>query len=62
MLGVPASTGRARAGQYDDAGNMIYQEDKEKSLQKRIDFDSNNRIRQVTDGANEIVGQYDYDD
>jgi RHS repeat-associated protein len=48
---------------YDAAGNMIYQADRVKNRQKSMEYDSNNRIREVLDPAtNAISGQYWYDD
>ncbi len=49
--------------QYDAAGNMIRQSDNSKNLIKEMQYDSNNRIRTVTNPSNgETVGRYWYDD
>jgi RHS repeat-associated protein len=43
-------------------GNMIYQEHTENDLIKNISYDSENRITKVTDGGENTVGEYFYDD
>jgi len=49
--------------QYDSAGNMIRQADNYKNLIKEMQYDSNNRIKTVTNPSNgETVGRYWYDD
>gem|GEM_PF-834735 len=48
--------------EYDASGNMIHQHDAQKSKSKTMDYDASNRIRKVTDGTNQVVGEYYYDD
>ncbi len=47
---------------YDANGNMIYQENTEKSLLKTISYDSSNRIKEIKDKYNNTIGKYSYDD
>ncbi|MBN2160742.1 MAG: hypothetical protein JW807_15235 [Spirochaetes bacterium] len=49
--------------EYDAAGNMTYQRDREKNMAKRMAYDSLNRIRLATDpDTGEELGRYDYDE
>ncbi|WP_232616678.1 RHS repeat-associated core domain-containing protein [Leptospira weilii] len=48
--------------QYDASGNLIRQRDNAKDLTKRIQVDSQDRITQIQDGNNAILGSYWYDE
>ncbi|MDI7237873.1 RHS repeat-associated core domain-containing protein [Leptospira santarosai] len=48
--------------QYDANGNLTRQRDNVKDLTKRIQVDSQDRITQIQDGNNAILGSYWYDD
>ncbi|ASV12352.1 RHS repeat domain-containing protein [Leptospira santarosai] len=48
--------------QYDANGNLTRQRDNVKDLTKRISVDSQDRITQIQDGNNAILGSYWYDD
>ncbi|WP_232422267.1 SpvB/TcaC N-terminal domain-containing protein [Leptospira interrogans] len=48
--------------QYDASGNLTRQRDNAKDLTKRISVDSQDRITQIQDGNNAILGNYWYDD
>ncbi|WP_052603709.1 RHS repeat-associated core domain-containing protein, partial [Leptospira santarosai] len=48
--------------QYDANGNLTRQRDNAKDLTKRIQVDSQDRITQIQDGNNAILGSYWYDD
>jgi len=47
---------------YDTAGNMITRNDLSKSDVKNMEYDSENRIKEVTDGSGNFIGKYWYDD
>ncbi|MDI7230548.1 RHS repeat-associated core domain-containing protein, partial [Leptospira santarosai] len=47
---------------YDANGNLTRQRDNVKDLTKRISVDSQDRITQIQDGNNAILGSYWYDD
>jgi RHS repeat-associated protein len=48
---------------YDAKGNMTSKEDTRDGLLKTMQFDSNNRIRKVSDAINgKVIGNYYYDD
>ncbi|WP_425324577.1 SpvB/TcaC N-terminal domain-containing protein [Leptospira wolffii] len=47
---------------YDASGNMTNQRDNSKDLTKQIQVDSENRIVQVKDSQNTVVGTYWYDE
>ncbi len=47
---------------YDAAGNMTDQYDHSKHVTKRMVYDSDNRINEVRDAANQVIGSYEYDD
>nr|WP_081396475.1 RHS repeat-associated core domain-containing protein [Leptospira santarosai] len=48
--------------QYDANGNLTRQRDNVKDLTKRISVDSQDRITQIQDGNNAILGSYWYDE
>ncbi|TGN09464.1 hypothetical protein EHR03_07880, partial [Leptospira mayottensis] len=48
--------------QYDANGNLTRQRDNIKDLTKRIQVDSQDRITQIQDGNNAILGSYWYDE
>ncbi|EMN85357.1 RHS repeat-associated core domain protein [Leptospira interrogans serovar Grippotyphosa str. UI 12769] len=48
--------------QYDANGNLTRQRDNVKDLTKRISIDSQDRITQIQDGNNAILGSYWYDE
>ncbi|EKO35754.1 RHS repeat-associated core domain protein [Leptospira santarosai str. MOR084] len=48
--------------QYDANGNLTRQRDNVKDLTKRIQVDSQDRITQIQDGNNAILGSYWYDE
>nr|WP_235596375.1 RHS repeat-associated core domain-containing protein [Leptospira weilii] len=48
--------------QYDASGNLTRQRDNAKDLTKRIQVDSQDRITQIQDGNNAILGSYWYDE
>ncbi|EMO62109.1 hypothetical protein LEP1GSC133_2876, partial [Leptospira borgpetersenii serovar Pomona str. 200901868] len=48
--------------QYDANGNLTRQRDNAKDLTKRIQVDSQDRITQIQDGNNAILGSYWYDE
>ncbi|MDI7196059.1 SpvB/TcaC N-terminal domain-containing protein, partial [Leptospira santarosai] len=48
--------------QYDANGNLTRQRDNAKDLTKRISVDSQDRITQIQDGNNAILGSYWYDE
>ncbi|MBF3377050.1 hypothetical protein ISU90_08675 [Leptospira borgpetersenii serovar Balcanica] len=48
--------------QYDANGNLTRQRDNAKDLTKRIQVDSQDRITQIQDGNNAILGTYWYDE
>ncbi|MCL8267601.1 hypothetical protein M9Y82_13335 [Leptospira weilii] len=48
--------------QYDASGNLTRQRDNAKDLTKRIQVDSQDRITQIQDGNNAILGNYWYDE
>ncbi|WP_267885048.1 RHS repeat-associated core domain-containing protein [Leptospira santarosai] len=48
--------------QYDANGNLTRQRDNVKDLTKRISVDSQDRITQIQDGNNAILGTYWYDE
>ncbi|EMO21336.1 RHS repeat-associated core domain protein [Leptospira santarosai str. HAI134] len=48
--------------QYDANGNLTRQRDNVKDLTKRINIDSQDRITQIQDGNNAILGSYWYDE
>ncbi|UML79774.1 SpvB/TcaC N-terminal domain-containing protein [Leptospira kirschneri] len=48
--------------QYDASGNLTRQRDNVKDLTKRIQVDSQDRITQIQDGNNAILGSYWYDE
>ncbi|WP_082270510.1 SpvB/TcaC N-terminal domain-containing protein [Leptospira interrogans] len=48
--------------QYDANGNLTRQRDNAKDLTKRIQVDSRDRITQIQDGNNAILGSYWYDE
>ncbi|EMM71146.1 RHS repeat-associated core domain protein [Leptospira weilii str. 2006001855] len=48
--------------QYDASGNLTRQRDNSKDLTKRISVDSQDRITQIQDGNNAILGSYWYDE
>ncbi|AXR62415.1 hypothetical protein DQM68_09055 [Leptospira mayottensis] len=48
--------------QYDANGNLTRQRDNVKNLTKRISIDSQDRITQIQDGNNAILGSYWYDE
>ncbi|MGQ2872269.1 RHS repeat-associated core domain-containing protein [Leptospira santarosai] len=48
--------------QYDANGNLTRQRDNVKDLTKRINIDSQDRIIQIQDGNNAILGSYWYDE
>ncbi|WP_244265096.1 SpvB/TcaC N-terminal domain-containing protein [Leptospira alexanderi] len=48
--------------QYDANGNLTRQRDNAKDLTKRISVDSQDRIVQIQDGNNAILGSYWYDE
>ncbi|EKR64980.1 hypothetical protein LEP1GSC036_2296 [Leptospira weilii str. 2006001853] len=47
---------------YDANGNLTRQRDNAKDLTKRIQVDSQDRITQIQDGNNAILGSYWYDE
>ena len=47
---------------YDSVGNMTAQYDHAKHVTKHMVYDSDNRINEVRDAANQVIGSYDYDD
>ncbi|ULH30699.1 RHS repeat-associated core domain-containing protein (plasmid) [Leptospira weilii] len=47
---------------YDASGNLTRQRDNAKDLTKRISVDSQDRITQIQDGNNAILGSYWYDE
>ncbi|OMI16079.1 hypothetical protein BUQ74_17415 [Leptospira weilii serovar Heyan] len=47
---------------YDASGNLTRQRDNSKDLTKRISVDSQDRITQIQDGNNAILGNYWYDE
>ncbi|WP_250185212.1 RHS repeat domain-containing protein [Leptospira weilii] len=48
--------------QYDASGNLTRQRDNTRDLTKRIQVDSQDRITQIQDGNNAILGSYWYDE
>ncbi|AZQ04234.1 SpvB/TcaC N-terminal domain-containing protein [Leptospira mayottensis] len=48
--------------QYDANGNLTRQRDNSKDLTKRISIDSQDRITQIQDGNNAVLGSYWYDE
>ncbi|APH40007.1 Uncharacterized protein A9P81_0010 [Leptospira interrogans serovar Copenhageni/Icterohaemorrhagiae] len=48
--------------QYDANGNLTRQRDNVKDLTKRISIDSQDRITQIQDGNNAVLGSYWYDE
>ncbi|WP_029778701.1 SpvB/TcaC N-terminal domain-containing protein [Leptospira kirschneri] len=48
--------------QYDANGNLTRQRDNAKDLTKRIQVDSQDRITQIQDGNNAVLGSYWYDE
>ncbi|QDK29178.1 RHS repeat-associated core domain-containing protein (plasmid) [Leptospira weilii] len=48
--------------QYDANGNLTRQRDNSKDLTKRISVDSQDRITQIQDGNNAVLGSYWYDE
>ncbi|WP_235594082.1 SpvB/TcaC N-terminal domain-containing protein [Leptospira interrogans] len=48
--------------QYDANGNLTRQRDNAKDLTKRIQVDSQDRVTQIQDGNNAILGSYWYDE
>ena len=47
---------------YSACGNMTYNSDKAKKTEKRMYYNTDNRIVKVTDKENITIGEYDYDD
>uniref|UniRef100_UPI000375116D glycohydrolase toxin TNT-related protein n=1 Tax=Leptospira weilii TaxID=28184 RepID=UPI000375116D len=47
---------------YDASGNLTRQRDNSKDLTKRISVDSQDRITQIQDGNNAVLGSYWYDE
>ncbi|EJP18331.1 RHS repeat-associated core domain protein [Leptospira interrogans str. FPW2026] len=58
----PKSGADALVMQYDANGNLTRQRDNVKDLTKRISIDSQDRITQIQDGNNAILGSYWYDE
>ncbi|ULH30836.1 RHS repeat domain-containing protein [Leptospira weilii] len=48
--------------QYDASGNLTRQRDNARDLTKRISVDSQDRITQIQDGNNAVLGSYWYDE
>ncbi len=47
---------------YDASGNMTEKRDLIAGKTKKMQYDSNNRIEEVTNSSGKVLGQYDYDD
>ncbi len=63
VTGITSTAAGARYQMvYDDAGNMTAQYDHGKHVTKQMIYDSENRIREVRDAANQVIGTYEYDD